>query len=238
MSSGEQTIGVISARLNSARLPGKVLHRVQGIPLLSYVVERVSRAELGGLVIATTDSPRDDLIAAWASQNGIDVFRGSESDVAGRYLDCLDTYDASSFARINGDSPWVDPSLLEEGLRIFHDGGLDAVTNIPGRTFPYGISLEILRTEALRQAYPRMSDADREHLTSFLYATPQLWTLETLTSDRMDLRGARLVVDTPLDLDVFERMAKSFGNEVLKVGWKAAALRYLELTSNKELRTL
>lgn len=238
MSSARKTLGIIAARCGSSRFPGKVLEQVGGTPLLGYVCERAKRANFAGLVIATTSSPSDDPIATWGSDNAVEVFRGPEDDVAARYLQCVEHYSAPSFARINGDSPWVDPMLINEGLNLFHPPGDDAVTNLVGRTFPYGISVEIVRTETLQRAYPLMNEVDREHVTAFLYRDLEHLKVETLTSSKVELRQARLTVDTPSDLANMERMVQTFGLEALQVSWEAAAVRYLELTANQDLRTL
>jgi len=49
--------------MGSTRLPGKVMMKIAGRPLLVYLVERISRARtLDGIIVATTTNPRDNVI--------------------------------------------------------------------------------------------------------------------------------------------------------------------------------
>lgn len=60
-------IGVIPARLASARLPRKVLRQVAGRPLLAWVVEAANRARVFDRLIVATDS---DEVAALCRREG------------------------------------------------------------------------------------------------------------------------------------------------------------------------
>src|SRR5256885_6305126 len=82
---------VVQARMSSARLPGKVLLPVAGRPLLGYVLERVAPAR-EMVIVATSDQPDDDPVAEFASQAGVQVFRGSLADVAGRFAALADSF--------------------------------------------------------------------------------------------------------------------------------------------------
>ena len=56
-------VGVIQARMDSTRLPGKVLMEVDGRTMLSYLIERVTRAKnLDDVIVATSTSPENDAI--------------------------------------------------------------------------------------------------------------------------------------------------------------------------------
>jgi len=73
--------------------------------------------------------------------------RRSEHDVAGRFLSCLKAYGWEYGVRINGDRLFLDVETLHAVLAIADTGEFDLVTNIPGQTFPYGLGVEIVRTE-------------------------------------------------------------------------------------------
>ena len=53
----------IQARMNSKRLPGKVLENILGKPMLQWQIERLKRSRLvDDIILATTDSKKDDPI--------------------------------------------------------------------------------------------------------------------------------------------------------------------------------
>ena len=80
-------VAIIQARMNSNRLPGKVLKDICGESMLSRVVHRVKSAtSLDKVVVATSDTLVDDLIENECGKLGVSVFRGSEDDVLDRFL--------------------------------------------------------------------------------------------------------------------------------------------------------
>jgi spore coat polysaccharide biosynthesis protein SpsF len=57
-----RTVAIIQARMSSRRLPGKVMMRIGGRPLLVYLAERISKARtLDNIVVATTTNPGDNV---------------------------------------------------------------------------------------------------------------------------------------------------------------------------------
>lgn len=76
------TVAVIQARCGSTRYPRKVLAELQGRPMIEHVVKRVSRAStVDRVVVATSDDPADDDLAALVGTLGVGVTRGSVGDV-------------------------------------------------------------------------------------------------------------------------------------------------------------
>jgi len=57
LSMSTSILGVIPARLESSRFPGKALHRFRGKPLLYYVWRAMSRSKLIGRLVIATDNP-------------------------------------------------------------------------------------------------------------------------------------------------------------------------------------
>ena len=75
---------VIQARMSSERLPGKVLRPVGGRPMLGCLLDRLAHAEMvHEVVIATSDRPDDDPVAAFGAATGIAVYRGPLGGRAG-----------------------------------------------------------------------------------------------------------------------------------------------------------
>ena len=197
------TVGlVIFARFDSARLPGKALLAIDGRPLLGHVVDRARRISGGRpVIVATSERAVDDGIAAFAESERVRVFRGSTDDVAGRALACAEAFGLGWFARICGDRPFHDPGLADDLIDRAERENLDLATNAPGKTFPPGLTVEIVRTDALRRATKSALKADdREHVTQYFYRYPSEFRIGTLQADAPFPAGVSLVVDTPQDL--------------------------------------
>ena len=72
---------IIQARMNSSRLPGKVLLPILGKPLLIFLYERLCHSMLlDNIIVATSINKSDDSIYD-VKKNKIKVYRGSEENV-------------------------------------------------------------------------------------------------------------------------------------------------------------
>jgi spore coat polysaccharide biosynthesis protein SpsF len=192
---------IVQARLGSSRLPGKVLAEIEGKPLLAYLLERLRRAEsLDGIVVATSDDPSDDELAEYCATNDIDCHRGPLEDVARRMLDAAEERGLSAFIRVSGDSPLLDPRLVDRAASLLGEDGGDVVTNVVPRTFPHGQSVEAIAVDAFRRACAEMTEThDREHVTPFLYRNAARFRIRSF-SHETDLSSLQLAVDTREDL--------------------------------------
>jgi spore coat polysaccharide biosynthesis protein SpsF len=210
---------VLLGRLSSARLPGKVLTEVAGRPLAAHVLARVEQVDgLDGVVFATSDDAGDDPIADWARGAGIGVFRGSLDDVRGRVIACADEHGFDAIARVNADSPWIDPELLSRAVVHASDGSHDLVTNVLERTYPYGVSAEVATVAALRRAEELDPGPDAaEHVTKTIYTHPEAFSILNLRAEPPVAPGLRLTVDTPADLERFETLVERFGDRTPRV---------------------
>ena len=83
----DRYVATIEARMNSSRLPGKVLLPAAGKPMLWHLVERLKQVKsLSEIILATTVNPSDDVLEKFAKEVGIKLFRGSEEDVLSRVI--------------------------------------------------------------------------------------------------------------------------------------------------------
>ncbi|MDP6446202.1 MAG: NTP transferase domain-containing protein [Pirellulaceae bacterium] len=208
---GLEAAAVVVCRLDSARLPGKVLREVGGRPLLAWVVDRLRRANGldRGVIVATSDRPVDDPIEQFCRRQDIAVFRGATYDVAYRVLSCATAYELKWFARVNADSPFVDAELIDRACAAAVSDQYDLITNLHPRTFPYGVSVELIRLANYESAYRRMCAPEHfEHVTKILYEPDFACRRLNLTRAGSDLSGARLTVDTPADWQVFQQLAE------------------------------
>ena len=199
----------IQARMNSQRFPGKVLAPFKGRPLIAQVIGRITQAvPAASVVLATSEEPADDPLAAFMRELGIAVFRGPLENVFQRFQLCLEEYPCAWFFRICADSPLLHGELVQILLAHSHRSDLDLVTNVYPRTFPKGQSVEMLRSETFA-AIPAdlLAEEEQEHITKYYYNHPDRFRILNLESGVPRLGQASHVVDTLDDLRRLERMA-------------------------------
>lgn len=198
---------------------------------MQAVVERCSviGAWGGVVVVATSTRAVDDPITQWAGSAGYAVYRGAADDVAGRILGAARVQAADWVARINADSPFVDPALLGEACRLARAGGCDFITNLAPRSFPYGVSVEMVRTAVLADFYQQFDDArHREHPTAMLYESLDALRYHNIHRDGPDLSQVRLTVDTPADLERLRSVVEILGPSWVRATYTQIVKRYEE----------
>ncbi|HET8892663.1 MAG TPA: hypothetical protein VFM96_01000 [Gaiellaceae bacterium] len=212
-----QVAVVIQARMSSERLPGKVLALLADKPALGYLLERLSRYRV---VVATSTEPSDDAVADFCAERGTLCMRGPLQDVAGRFASVVATLGVDAFVRVSGDSPLLDPLLVEEGIALFEKLRPDLATNVFPRTFPKGQSVEVMDARTFLAIEPELTDAsDREHVTTFFYARPERFRIENFAAD-VPAPDVNLAVDTPGDLERLDALVRALPDEY---GWRELA---------------
>ena len=220
---------VIQARMGSKRLPGKVLAPVDGRPLLTFMLDRLTSLGVSSLVVATSDEAADDPVAEVATAAGVATVRGPELDVLARFGLALDAHPADVVIRLTADCPLVDPALVSETVALLHDRGADYASNSLIRTFPDGLDVEVFTASALRDAIERAADPiEREHVTPYIYRRTRTYGLVALRTDEL-LGDERWTVDTATDLDrvraivaALDAPATAGWREVLRVAGRQA----------------
>lgn len=210
-------VAIVQARMNSVRVPGKVLLDLAGESMLARVINRVGRAEtLNEVVVATTTTPADDVIVKLSASRGWSCFRGSEDDVLDRYYRAAEQHKAGAVVRITADCPLVDPAVIDSLVRQFSENAsLDFVCNtrIPPITFPTGQDVEVASFEALQRAWREDDNpAWREHVTPYIYRHPEIFKLRAV-ADQADHSSFRLSVDTQEDLALMRLVYGHFGHD-------------------------
>ncbi len=194
---------IIFARMDSTRLPGKALISISGRPLLGRVIDRARHSPGGNnMVIATSDRSIDDIICSFAESEGVSVYRGDAEDVAGRALACAEKYKFSRFVRVTGDSPFIDPVILHKLSELAVNDDLDLATNVFPRSFPIGVSGEVIALRALRKVIQSTEDPlDREHITRYFYNKSDKFKIRNLSAEDDRYLGMSISVDKEEDID-------------------------------------
>ncbi len=212
--------------MTSSRLPGKVLRRAQGRPLLDFLFARLEKAS-GGLerVVSTSSDLTDQSIVDYCQGRSISCFRGPLLNVAQRFGEMLREFPTDAFVRVSGDSPLLDWRLVNEAIKRFTNGERDIVTNVQARTFPKGQSVEVIRSSIFLDALPKLIDpSDQEHVTPYFYRHASNYLLENFQSNEKGMENIQLAVDTPTDWEWFEFWLKEHSDEVARVTWRELAL--------------
>lgn len=238
---------LVLSRMTSRRLPGKALRPIVGKPLIRWVVDTCSASELASAVfVATSSDSSDEPIRKWCEAHDVDFCLGSLTGAVSRLADCASSLGAEAVVRISGDSPLLDPNLIDYAIHLYRTNDVDVVTNVRTRTFPKGQSVEVIRADLLRElASRRLSQSYREHVTSAVYegivpARVQNFTVEEQAPDffnaisrrETNLASINLSVDTLEDVMNVKKVIRALSPITpAQAGWARCTEAYLHLAA-------
>ncbi|MDA9282309.1 glycosyltransferase family protein [Pseudomonadales bacterium] len=195
-------IGILQARTNSTRLPGKVLMNILGEPMILQQLRRLKECVLlDDIIVATSSEKSDDDLAMACAAAGYRVFRGSLDDVLDRFVKAVknDSYD--HVVRLTADCPLTDPNVIDHIIERHLQLDCDYTSNTLKPTYPDGLDAEIFKMSALLNAWENaILPSHREHVTPYIYAHPEIFSLNNYENDR-DLSAMRWTVDEVEDFE-------------------------------------
>ena len=199
--------------MDSTRLPGKVMMKLNGITSLQCLINQLEYSEsINRKIVATTTNKEDDIIFEFAESKEIDVFRGKSLDVLDRYYQCAKKYSSDHIVRITADDPLIDPQIVDRLVRFYIKEDFDYVSNCEKQTFPYGTEVEVFSFISLSNAWRKAKRAvEREHVTPYIINNPNEFSTTCIASPT-DLSHLRWTVDRKEDLqfvrEIYKRISK------------------------------
>ncbi|MDD5006793.1 MAG: hypothetical protein PHU49_00120 [Syntrophorhabdaceae bacterium] len=167
-----KVIGVITARMASTRLPGKVLKEIAGKTNFAHHVERMKEVRgIDGVFLATSiDSLNEGLIRE-AEKLGCGWYAGAEQDVVERHIALCEREKSDAVIRVTCDCPLFDMESASRFAEIFRDEYHDFiyVANVP---VIYGTLSELISFNAMKEVHnhykgPAVSQYIRENMGEF-----------------------------------------------------------------------
>jgi spore coat polysaccharide biosynthesis protein SpsF len=207
------TLAFLQARMGSARLPGKVLMRIQGQSILERAIRRLRAARLlDGVVVLTTMLPQDDVIEQEGRSAGADVFRGPELDVLHRFQEASDRFAPDLVIRATADNPLIDIGSVDRIVSALKHRKLDWCMETG---LPVGAATEVMTAGALRRVDSSATEQrHREHVTLYIKENPLEFRTALLEAPGAVRRPEiSLTVDTPEDFEFVNQMICRFPDE-------------------------
>jgi spore coat polysaccharide biosynthesis protein SpsF len=170
-------ITVVQARMGSSRLPKKVMMPLAGKPLIIRMLERVSNANLSGIIVAAlTKEHYDDELADFLIKHGFNIYRGSTNDLLERHINAALEFGGDTVVKIPSDCPLIDPEIIDKvlGYYIANKNSFDYVSNLHPATYPDGNDVEIMGLDVLQKCSKEAKkNFEREHTTPYIWENPE-----------------------------------------------------------------
>lgn len=207
-------VGILQARYNSTRLPGKVCMEINGLPVLWHIYRRLLACEeLDQVVVSMGESGRDQISDVCMKYNMYGEI-GPEEDLIARHIQTGWKHKADAIVRITSDCLFHNPKYIDDACAIFRREWpkMEALTNWhPSRTISEGLDMDLWSMKALADL-DRMDDCPRENFALWAFEHRAIPFAQWETDWQIG-SNAHLSIDTQEDFDMAKKMLKILGND-------------------------
>lgn len=113
-----KTIVVIPARLESLRLPNKILLNISGKTLIQRVYEQVKKAKnIDDIYIATDSKKIYDVVNKFGGKSILTSSKHKSG--TDRIAEAIENIQATNIINVQGDEPLINPDLIDNLVEVF-----------------------------------------------------------------------------------------------------------------------
>lgn len=212
-------IAIIQARMNSSRLPGKVMKQILNKPILYHIVKRVERSKLiDNVIIATTNDASDDKIYDYCQKQKICIYRGEQEDVFDRFYQITKLIKPEIIIRITCDCGLIDPIIIDNMIEYFQKNEYDYINNtaLVKNSYPDGMDVEICNYESLMKINKlTKNNKPREHFKYCFYNHADIIRIKKYEYvnnkyNHLNLNTIHLSIDNQFDFNLIKNIYQYF----------------------------
>lgn len=209
----QSTILILQARMGSHRLPGKSLMPVwKELSLIELVLTRITKSKIPKkIILATSTRKKDDQLVPIAERCGVEIIRGSEDDVLGRFVQAHKAHPSEAIVRAAADNPLLDPDMIDKLITFFWENQpCDYASNLgPISGHPDGVGVEMVSAETLQRLDKDAKDMRyREHVVTYLHKNRDYISKLQQAPPEFHRPGYRLDIDFFEDLIFVRELVK------------------------------
>ncbi len=220
---------ILQARMNSARLPGKVLKDINGVSVLETIFKRLSNCKmLDNIIVATTTNNSDDIIADVCSKNNINYYRGSENNVLDRFYQAAKISETDIVVMCTADCPLIDFKIVDDMIdKFIINSYIHYCHEYYGGNmgFPDGFDVNIVLFKFLEKEWQKQREEKNiiEHACGHMLNVygNGTYKIPILENNKIELKNLHLSLDTENDYElicnIFNNLEEGFGvHDVLR----------------------
>tara|TARA_B110000263_G_scaffold248237_1_gene262670 strand:+ start:1330 stop:2085 length:756 start_codon:yes stop_codon:yes gene_type:complete len=216
----QKIILIIQARVDSTRFPKKVLAKINGKPLLWWVITRLKKVNCDEIIVSTTKRSIDKPIIEIARQCKVKYFEGKKYDVLDRFYQTAKKFQGNIIIRITADCPLIDYEIVNKVIEKFLQEKYEYIAT-DDNSFPKGLDTECFSINSLEKSWKNAKiKSEREHVTPYIWKNPKKFKILKIKNTKKLDNKMRLVVDHKEDLVVikyiFSKLLHKNSNFLLK----------------------
>ena len=215
MGSNPSIICVVQARLNSSRIEKKLLQKLKGMPVIEWVIARISQSRMLDEIVFTLPirdkhGPLEKLI----NKERIPICFGEENNLVDRFIQCLPKRKPYILVRVCADNPLICPLAVDQLVNFYLSSKFDyAFNHVPKQLhyqnlYPDGLGAEICSRNVVNWiGKSAQTKPQKEHFFKSLFEINNSFKIGTFNpSPELQFPDVKLDVDTKLDLKFLEQL--------------------------------
>ena len=222
-------VAVVQARMDSTRLPNKMMLWLHSHPIIGWVLQRVKQSKyIDKIIFAIPDTASNDILEKYIVSQHCDVFRGSEEDVLGRFYHATRSFQSNWLIRICADNPLVCASEIDALIEHFHIAQANySYNHIPrNNLYPDGLGVEIVEMQVFEQIQElAFESTHREHIFNYIWDHQSDFSITTFNPENALMQRP----DLKLDLDTVEDYSRLLS---YNINVQSSALEVVSASSN------
>lgn len=210
----------IPARLNSTRLPKKQLEKINGIPSIEHLVNRLKNSKkIRKIIVCTTNNQSDDMLVDFLKEEKILYFRGDEKDILKRFFDATKEFSTDIIIDVEGDKIYTDPVYVDKIISIMENSDYDFVEGGVLNDEPlhgiHGLVPAGIRTSALKKICKLKTTNNTETGYKEFFRNKKNFRNKIIYSEsKLKFpKNLRLTLDYPEDLELCKQIFAELGND-------------------------
>ncbi|MCE5325938.1 MAG: NTP transferase domain-containing protein [Planctomycetaceae bacterium] len=202
-----KVIGVITARMGSTRLPGKVMIPLGSKSTFAHHVERMQHVRgLDGVFVGTSDEPENQPLIEEAKKLGCGWYAGARQDIVDRHVQLCQREKADAVLRVTCDSPIFDIDSASDFVQLFKREPHDYIA-ASNMTMIQGTLSELISYKALLKLHEHYRGAA---LAIPIKENPDRYDIHRIPIDQEICRPEyRLTIDEELDIEMIDTIHKA-----------------------------
>ncbi len=161
---------IIQARMESKRLPGKMMKKFSKKTVIGHILERLKKCKkVKKIILCVPDNKKNLCLINIAKKEKVNFFAGSHSNLVKRYYDAAKKFNIDPIIRIPGDNIIPEPQEIDKILthhlkqkqRVFSSN----LTPFLASGYPDGIGAEVFNFDLLEEIFNlKLTKRQKEHV--------------------------------------------------------------------------
>ncbi len=162
-------IACVASRVQSGRLPNKVLRPLNGHPMNEWLIKRlINRSQkIDDICICTPDDEKNKILRDTAKDWNVHSTAGNAKDILKNFITSTESLKGDHLLRVTGDNIFTDPLYIDVMIEAHLKNKADYTRT---ENLPLGITSEVMSLDMAKKLHTMLKDSPEKTQYMMLYS--------------------------------------------------------------------